>query len=1208
MTINLFSSPSQENIRVGYIDPERGYVSDISICEANSYAKKNPGTTFLFKTGNKVLKYLNINEINQLTPDDLLDDKECEGINQKKQCGPPTIQIYGGGGIGALGNPIIGTDGSILAVDLVSGGHGYQYTPQVAANDICQYGSGSVLTAVLGEVVETVETYTTEDDFEEYETCETINDNLGRRFGPSGEDLGFWDPQTYTKLEEDPIRREIEKYTEIIRQVSRKPFWSTRKNKPDKITSSDISRVNPTQKYDVSFPEWNDFMNNYAVSPVSPSNVKGTDYASTIFTFEWDNNFPVTGEYVFNGLCDNNAVLYLDDVKLSDLRGFKSPVNPIKKTLTEGIHKIKIDLINTPIVETVTTKQDNFIDVSFNVYGQGGNTEKINFSFTSEDGTHSFVVQGVSVSKENRTEVIKVKPNTNYKVVASTRKKNTVVEQGVIKNNKKNKEGGFEKSNKIFADHLESANDNDDMQITVESGIFTPSNKRKTPLGRTTFDLTFRVESNLDLTSILTQKIVSSLSWNENPLGVALTIDAPEPPVPQEPIIEQEGRCPRNPIWTTRFPGSSQIWFPVKYTDAWSRFMNRYAISPVRPLDLPGSDASGATFVNNWDIDIPYDGFYGVKGTRDNFGRLLIDSREVSKLNGFSNQSPITTKVFLTKGRHKITVEVSNKPEATNQIIDKLIFRTKDWQTNNVIGDFIDVSFDIYGQGGNTNKMSFSFSSEDGTHSFVIQGAKSSKKTRTDVVQVKPNTNYKVVATSTRGKVEQGVIKNNTKNKEGGLNTSNKIFADHIGSENDNDDIQVTAKLGTFTPSNKRNNPRTTFDLSFRVDISANSSVGSITKNGSVKNGVTYVGPDIFAYKDNRWSNFMNNQSVSPYLPPFESENPAIIVKRKYLWKNVDFPESGEYRIAFQADNIGTLYIGDRKVLITNNFDGEGVFENINVSKGKYDIYVELENTPNRKNIFNENPVGFALVVRKNITLASLSQTPWSQNPIGISAILIPPPCPRKIKGRGVVTDVIVNDPGNGYLPPVSTPSTQVYPVTLRLKDVIVENPGINYSCGEDQLTITPNNGAILDYVCDPFGRIKEVNVIDPGLGFTEYPDINLPSLTGVNASFRPVFEVVRDPIVIDERKLIQVTDLVGLKQTGYVDGRNYYGAVFYKEGIRYAGFYETPGDLVQVYDTLQESITAQVTTPPSAIQRQGTDVSSNNPRLNIPGTPENLI
>ena len=88
---------------------------------------------------------------------------------------------------------------------------------------------------------------------------------------------------------------------------------------------------------------------------------------------------------------------------------------------------------------------------------------------------------------------------------------------------------------------------------------------------------------------------------------------------------------------------------------------------------------------------------------------------------------------------------------------------------------------------------------------------------------------------------------------------------------------------------------------------------------------------------------------------------------------------------------------------------------------------------------------------------------------------------------------------------------------------------------------------------------------------------------------------------------MIQVTDLVGLKKTGYYKGRPYYGAVFYKNGIRYAGWYETPGELVQIYNTLQESIDAEVTTPPSAIQKQGSDVSSDNPRLDIPGTPDNL-
>ena len=157
---------------------------------------------------------------------------------------------------------------------------------------------------------------------------------------------------------------------------------------------------------------------------------------------------------------------------------------------------------------------------------------------------------------------------------------------------------------------------------------------------------------------------------------------------------------------------------------------------------------------------------------------------------------------------------------------------------------------------------------------------------------------------------------------------------------------------------------------------------------------------------------------------------------------------------------------------------------------------------------------------------------------------------------------------------------------------------------------IEPSNGAQLSYQCDTFGRITNVNIVGPPpRGFTTTPDIRVITDTGTNFQAVPRFRVVRDPVGVDvePEQILQVTDLVGLKLTGYVEGRAYYGSVFFKDGVRYAGIYETPGQLIQVYDTLQESIDAEVTTPPSAIQRSGTDVRSNNPRLNIPGTPDSL-
>ena len=48
-------------------------------------------------------------------------------------------------------------------------------------------------------------------------------------------------------------------------------------------------------------------------------------------------------------------------------------------------------------------------------------------------------------------------------------------------------------------------------------------------------------------------------------MGAAFTIDAPLPPIPESPIPIGEGRCPRNPIWTTRFPGGQEKWWPVNH-------------------------------------------------------------------------------------------------------------------------------------------------------------------------------------------------------------------------------------------------------------------------------------------------------------------------------------------------------------------------------------------------------------------------------------------------------------------------------------------------------------------------------------------------------------------------------------------------------------------------------------------------------------------
>jgi len=601
-------------------------------------------------------------------------------------------------------------------------------------------------------------------------------------------------------------------------------------------------------------------------------------------------------------------------------------------------------------------------------------------------------------------------------------------------------------------------------------------------------------------------------------------------------------------------------------------------------------------------LDVPYDGFYALKATVDNGGRILIDDKEIIRggevsfkestggtrgIEPFNVENPKATKFFLTKGLHKIEVEVENQKTETFKKINKKVFSTKDWlfkpkvaetqvQTPTPAGDEWVKVADEYvapvrgpaGRSGVGPIIGGTF------HQYAMGTWFRNKRIRVggDWNDTNPNTNYIENPFNPNQRLTLGTYRSG-------------IFAIAVW-ERKTTQSTTTTTITTRTVSTQ------------------------IEKQSPTAAGVVYEGPTAIT---NYVSDF-----ISPTFQDVNAIPNEEIQGRTWIfrWSNVDFPVSGQYILEAEADDtlivkVDGVQVGGAKVF------GGRVKTNFNATAGKRTVELELSNIriPN-SGFFGipANPViGFAEITTPVDILAGVG-SPWTVNPIGISAILIPPPCPRVIKGKGVVTRVDIDDPGTSYPPPTpssppippSTPPT--YPVALRLKEVLVPDSGINYNCGKDKIEITPSNGAILDYDCDSFGRIRSVKVLNPGLGFVAYPDIRMVTDTGINATFAPQFEVVRDPIVVDPQKLIQVTDLAGLKQTGYVDGRAYYGAVFLKDGLLFAGFYETPGELVQVYATLKESIDAQVTTRPSAIQRQGTDITSNDPRLNIPDTPDQII
>jgi hypothetical protein len=83
MSFKLSGPPTKDDIKVAYIDPKLGLVEGVSICQANEYALKEPGTTFIFRDGNQTLQYLNINEVNKIDPIILTTTDECGGISEK---------------------------------------------------------------------------------------------------------------------------------------------------------------------------------------------------------------------------------------------------------------------------------------------------------------------------------------------------------------------------------------------------------------------------------------------------------------------------------------------------------------------------------------------------------------------------------------------------------------------------------------------------------------------------------------------------------------------------------------------------------------------------------------------------------------------------------------------------------------------------------------------------------------------------------------------------------------------------------------------------------------------------------------------------------------------------------------------------------------------------------------------------------------------
>ena len=241
---DMFGDMRKKDIRVGYIHPTRGYVTGVSICDANTHAKENPGSQFILKNRDKV-RFMNINDVNNLTPNTAYDTSgvpenstgiECQGITFDDPQGPPMVEFMGGGGVGAKGNPVVGDDGAILAVHLVEGGFGYQYPPLVDIQDYfpIRTTDGANLKSICSGGASEVP--------------------YGYTYNINGEKLNEWDPTVYANLEENLFRRRILEYQEYLNNL-RSPWFATRYKgnvfPPSQISSDGGLVKNPEYIFEV---------------------------------------------------------------------------------------------------------------------------------------------------------------------------------------------------------------------------------------------------------------------------------------------------------------------------------------------------------------------------------------------------------------------------------------------------------------------------------------------------------------------------------------------------------------------------------------------------------------------------------------------------------------------------------------------------------------------------------------------------------------------------------------------------------------------------------------------------------------------------------------------------------------------------------------------------------------------------------------------
>ena len=141
-----------------------------------------------------------------------------------------------------------------------------------------------------------------------------------------------------------------------------------------------------------------------------------------------------------------------------------------------------------------------------------------------------------------------------------------------------------------------------------------------------------------------------------------------------------------------------------------------------------------------------------------------------------------------------------------------------------------------------------------------------------------------------------------------------------------------------------------------------------------------------------------------------------------------------------------------------------------------------------------------------------------------------------RINDKGEVVDVVITDPGSGFLPnTIETTQDENGVLTVKevipdpngnydgetsyiteLDDVVVQNAGVNY---DDNDTVIVDGAEVELVVQD--GHVIGANVVNSGFGFTDLPDLQINSKKGVGAKLLPVLKFTK---VDDAKRDVEIS------------------------------------------------------------------------------------